>query len=71
MTSISPLVEKYDTIIDRESAAEILSAKISEKIRQSEERSTPTLMESTGGKIAKNVSTTLAAELGRTLGKSI
>lgn len=67
----SSLVEKYRITIDPESANEILTAKISEKMVQMQERDPPSIMDSTGGKIAKNVGGTLAAALGRTLGKSL
>lgn len=71
LTSISPLISKYNIILDRESAREILEKRVSEKIAQN----TPSMMESmlggTTGKIAKNVGGTLVAELGRTLGRSL
>lgn len=70
LTSISPLMGKYMTPLDRESAAELLWEKISKKL-QSEKENTPTKYKEAGWKIAKNVSTTLAAELGRTIGKSV
>lgn len=68
--SVSTLIQKYNTPIDRESAEEILSARINEKM-QVIQNNTPTLMDTIGGGIAKNVSKTLAAELGRSIGKSV
>lgn len=71
LTSISTLVSKYRTPLDPESAREVLEKKISEKLTQSTLDHAPSLMDGIGGKIAKNVGSTLAAELGRTLGKSL
>ncbi len=71
LTSLSEIEKKYHTPLDPESAREVLEKKISEKLAQSIEANTPSLMNGVGGKIAKNVGSTLAAELGRTLGKSI
>lgn len=70
LASVSPLVQKYNTPINGESANEILSERISEKL-QITQSTTTTFMGGVGGKITKNVSTTLAAELGRSIGKSI
>lgn len=54
LLSVSALIQKYNTSIDRESAEEILSARINEKM-QAIENNTPTFMDSIGGGIAKNV----------------
>lgn len=53
--SVSPLIGKYNTTLDPESANEILTAKINEKMIQLEEQNTPSIMDGVGGKIAKNV----------------
>ena len=71
LISISPLVSRYNTSLDPESAAEVLTRKVSEKMAITQAENTPSIMESVGGKIAKNVSGTLAAALGRSLGKSL
>lgn len=70
LTSISPLMSKYMTTLDPESAAEILTQKVAQKLHI-EQENTPTKYEEAWWKIAKNISTTLAAELGRTIGKSV
>ena len=67
---VSTLIQKYNTPIDRESAEEILSARINEKMQMTQNNA-PTFMDTIGGGIAKNVSKTLAAELGRSIGKSV
>ncbi len=69
--SVSPLIGKYNTTLDPESANEILTAKINEKMTQLEEQNTPSIMDGVGGKIAKNVGWTLAAALWRQLGQSL
>ncbi len=71
LTSISPLISKYNIILDRESAREILERRVSEKIAQNTPSMMEGMMSGTTGKIAKNVGGTLAAELGRTLGRSL
>ena len=70
LLSVSPLILKYNTHINRDSANEILTTRISEKL-QITQNTTTTFMDGVGWKITKNVSTTLAAELGRSIGKSI
>lgn len=70
LLSVSSLLQKYNTPIDRESAEEMLSARINEKM-QTTQNNVPTFIDSVGGSIAKNVWKTLAAELGRSIGKSV
>jgi hypothetical protein len=66
LLALSDLIPKYNTKINRESAEEILSARISEKM-STINSNTPTPIESAGNNIAKNISRTLASELGRSL----
>lgn len=70
LTSVSPLQAKYRSSLNRESAAEILTQKVEKKL-QIQSENTPSIYEEAGWKIVKNVSATLAAELGRTIGKSV
>ncbi len=70
LLALSELIPKYNTEVNRESAEEILSSRIAEKMNTLK-NSTPTQLESVGSNIAKDISRTLASELGRSLGKSI
>lgn len=70
LLSVSSLAMKYNTQIDRESANEILTIRITEKL-QITQSTTPTFMGGVGGEITKNVSRTIVWELGRSIGKSI
>jgi uncharacterized protein len=51
LTSISPLVSKYNSTLDRVSAREVIESKITQKLEQN----TPSIMGGTTGKIAKSV----------------
>lgn len=62
---------KYNTPVDRDSANEILTLRITEKLQITQNATTPTFMDGVGGTITKNVSRTIVAELGRSIGKSI
>lgn len=67
---VSELAAKYTQEINRESAYEILTKKIEQKL-QAEKSTLSGIDAGVGGKIMKSVGTTLASEVGRSLGKSL
>ncbi len=74
LTSISPLVAKYRTTIDPESAREILEKRIAQKITETqtlEQNSTPTLTETIGNTLLKTAVKSIGTELARNAGKSL
>jgi len=75
--SISPLEGKYDTLVDRESAEEVLAQKIADAAATAEEvaekgeeevrkreRKSPSLWDGLGGKVAKAAASAAAASAG-------
>ena len=74
LASISPLIQKYNTPLDRESANEILEKRIAEKVtRQTAElqQNTPTIAETIGNTLLKTAVKSIGTELARNAGKSL
>lgn len=74
LSSVSPLVQKYNTTLDRESANEILEKRIAEKIdtqNRTLEQNTPTMAETIGNTLLKTAVKSIGTELARNAGKSL